>query len=70
MPLAVAVRSAPSRTGFCPRCDAPVYSDEELCHYCVGVHGPNLPPLEIMALLLGGLVALGFAAAAAAGALH
>ena len=29
------------RPGFCPNCDAPIYSDEQTCIYCGGGASPR-----------------------------
>ncbi|MCS6914940.1 MAG: hypothetical protein RMK29_11380 [Myxococcales bacterium] len=61
MGLPVVTRSSPTRAGFCPRCDAPLYADEGQCRYCRGLHGPNPPPWEAMAMGVGAALLLGLA---------
>jgi hypothetical protein len=47
--LPVATRSPASRTGFCTRCDSPIYSDETDCHHCGGRSKQRAVPWDALA---------------------
>lgn len=47
--LPVATRSPPSRTGFCTRCDSPIYEDETDCHHCGGGGRKHVVPWDALA---------------------
>lgn len=38
-----------ARPGFCPRCDAPIYSDQTRCGYCGG--GDSVADFQAVAVL-------------------
>lgn len=47
----------------CPICDAPIYADEQDCHYCGGQHNEGTATLDLVMTGLAGafllLLALG-----------
>lgn len=55
------VADAHAQKGRCARCDAPIYSDEERCHYCGGRDEPtdNTPlMIFLLAFILIGVLTI------------
>ncbi|HJZ87654.1 MAG TPA: hypothetical protein VKN99_20910 [Polyangia bacterium] len=47
------------RKGFCPRCDAPIYSDEKTCTYCGdGPSDADFKAVAVLSLLVLSALAL------------
>ena len=50
--------AAPPHRARCARCDAPIYSDEDRCHYCGGRDEPADSTALMIALLAVMLLAV------------